>query len=295
MKSTVVITGASGFIGRHLAWRLAADGCRVIGVSRRGAPIQHCDAVYPAALGGSLAPVFQREDVTAVIHCANHTGRNEFAVNVNGTRRWFEEAQAAGATLQVLMSSLSAREDAAADYGRAKYALERVFTAEGGVAFRLGVVIGNGGMFERITHSLKRLPFVPLLDNGTGRIYFLGIEYLGSVIRDGVASNGENLRGLVWRLQQPDPCTLRELMTAVRTQYGFTCHFVPIPSLPILWALTLVEYLPLALPISSTNVKGLRQSRFDEFETDFARFGYRAESLEALVARAAEARKTGEG
>ncbi len=293
MTGTVLITGASGFIGRHLARRLAADGLRVVGVSRGGAPIQHCDAVYRAALGDSLAPMFEHEDVTAVIHCANHAGRDELAINVNGTRRWLEEAEAAGASLQVLMSSLSAREDAVTDYGRAKSELERLFTAAGGVAFRLGVVIGNGGMFERITHSLARLPLVPLLDNGTGRIYFLGIDFLGRVIRDCVASNGKDLRGRVWRLQQPDPCSLRELMAAVRSRYRFTCRFVPIPSLPILWALTLVEHLPLALPISSTNVRGLRQSRFDEFETDFARFGYEAESLDVLVARAAEARHTG--
>jgi hypothetical protein len=57
--------------------------------------------------------------------------------------------------------------------------------------------------------------------------------------------------------------------------------------LPIQWGLSLGERLPLKLPISSTNVKGLRQSRYDEFETDFARFGYAASSLNDLVARAA--------
>ncbi len=289
MTTTVMITGAGGFIGRHLAGRLSGEGYRVVGISRSGAAVEHCDATHRAALGDSLIPVMRQEDVDAVIHCANHAGPNEFAINVDGTRRWFEEATAHGASLQILMSSLSAREDAATDYGRAKHALEETFIAEGGVAFRLGVVIGNGGMFGRIKRSLARSPLVPLLDNGRGRIYFLGIDYLASVVEDSIKSDGDGLRGGVWRLQQPDPCTLLELMTTIRDQYGFTCRFLPIPSLPIQWALSLSEYLPLKLPITSTNVKGLRQSRFEEFETDCARFGYAAVSLVELVARAARA------
>jgi NADH dehydrogenase len=247
--------------------------------------------VYHAALGESLIPALAHEEVDVVIHCANHTGPDEFAINVDGTRRWFEDASAHGASLQILMSSLSARADAATDYGRAKFTLDQLFVAEEAVAFRLGVVIGNGGMFERITRSLARLPLVPLLDNGRGRIYFLGIDYLGNVIQDCIRSNGEGLRGTVWRLQQPNPCTLRELMTTIRSHYGFSCRFVPIPSLPIQWALSLGERLPLKLPISSTNVKGLRQSRFDEFESDFAHFGYAAVTLDDLVASAAGPRR----
>jgi len=292
MTDTILITGAGGFIGRHLARRLSGEGYRVVGISRGGAALEHCEATYRAALGDSLISVMRREDVDVVVHCANHAGPNELAINVNGARRWFEEATAHGACLQIFMSSLSAREDAATDYGRAKYVLEESLIAEGGVAFRLGVVIGNGGMFGRIKRSLARSPLVPLLDNGRGRIYFLGIDYLARVVEDSIRSDGDELRGGVWRLQQPDPCTLLELMTTIRDHYGFTCRFIPIPSLPVQWALSLGEYLPLKLPITSTNVKGLRQSRFDEFETDFARFGYPADSLADLVARAARAEDT---
>jgi len=292
MTTTVMITGAGGFIGRHLAGRLSGEGYRVVGIARGGAALEHCHATYRAALGDSLISVMRQEDVDVVLHCANHAGPNEFAINVNGTRRWFEEAAAHGTSLQILMSSLSAREDAATDYGRAKHALEESFIAEGGVAFRLGVVIGDGGMFGRIKHSLARSPVVPLLDNGCGRIYFLGIDYLTSVVEDSIRSDGDELRGGVWRLQQPAHCTLLELMTAIRDQYGFACRFLPIPSLPIQWALAMSEYLPLKLPITSTNVKGLRQSRFDEFETDFARFGYPAVSLNDLVAAAVRAEDT---
>lgn len=74
---TVAVTGSSGFIGGHLARRLAGLGARVVGIDRRdpgpGAPWGHlrCDVTVPAARP-LLQQVFSEADV--VFHLAARAG-----------------------------------------------------------------------------------------------------------------------------------------------------------------------------------------------------------------------------
>jgi len=292
--TTALITGARGFIARHLAPVLQAAGLRVIGVSRQAGPLPGCAVVHAAALGDSLAQVFAGERVDAVIHTALDGGSHAYQTNVEGTRRWLAEAQAAGVTTQVLLSSLSADADARADYGRAKYALEQDFLAAGQIVFRMGVVVGDGGMFARMVESTRRYPFVPLLDGGQQLIYVLGIDFLCEVLRDTVQSGGTELHGRAWNLQQPTPYPLAEVITAITAAYGFRRLLLPLPAQPLVGLLRLFEKQALVrLPVTSTNVEGLIQQGRRVIPSDFARFGYPEESLDELVRKARQA--TGAG
>jgi len=282
----VLVTGASGFIAGHLSRRLSEAGFRVVGTSRTGKSEPGFEKVYNVSLGETLASVLADSPVDAVIHAANHSGADEFSINYDGTRRWFDDARSAGVGLQVLLSSLSARENAQTGYGKSKYELERLFLAANEVCFRLGVVVGDGGMFDRIRQSMSA-PVVPILDNGSARVFVLGIEFLCDVIADCIERNGEDRRARIWSLQQPTPVTLRQLMETIRAAYGYRCLFVPVPSLPVLAILSLVEKLPLNLPVTSTNVRGLRQSRNDDFESDFHRFRKEEQPLSELVSTVA--------
>lgn len=281
---TVLITGASGFIARHLALVLRNEGRRVVGVSRRETP--GFDKVVVSGLGQPLLPAFRGEQIEAVIHCANAVGEDEFRLNVEGTKRWLEEGEEHGVKLQILLSSLSARPDALSEYGRAKYALEKYFIEAGQVSFRPGLVIGNGGLFARMVESMRRIRVIPLLDNGSSKVHVTGIGALCCIVRDTINSNGMDLRGRTWSIQQPKAFTLREVMEGIRTAYGLKCLFVPVSSLLILRVLRIAEKLSfLHLPITGTNVEGLRQGSQIEHVCDYSRFGYPEESLEALIAK----------
>lgn len=281
---TILITGASGFIARHLAAVLRREGWRVIGVSRRQASGFH--KTYVSSLGQPLLPVFRGEQVEAIIHCANAVGEDEFRLNVEGTKRWFGEGREHGVNLQILLSSLSARPDALSDYGRAKYALEGYFIEAGQVAFRPGLVIGNGGLFARMVETMRRTRLIPLLDNGSSKVYVTGIDTLCCIIRDSLKSDGTGLRGRTWSIQQPKAFTLREVMEGIRAAYGLKCLFIPAPSLLVLHILRIARKLSfLHLPITSANVEGLRQGSQVEHPCDYARFGYPEETLEELIAK----------
>lgn len=259
---------------------------RVIGTSRHEQQVPGFDRVDAARLGDSLANVLAVERIDAVVHTALDPA---YDVNVNGTTRWLEEAAAAGVGMQILLSSLSADANALADYGRAKHALEERFLAANQVVFRLGVVVGNGGMFARMVDSARRYPIVPLLDNGAQLIYVLGIDRLCAVLRDCILSGGKELRGRAWNLQQPTPYPLRDVIRAIVKGYGLRRALLPLPARPMVGLLQLIEKQALIrLPVTSTNVKGLIQQGRREFPSDLARFGYPEESLTELIKRAAE-------
>lgn len=285
---TVLITGANGFIARHLTPVLKAAGMRVIGTARRRDAAPGFDAIYPASLGDPLGSLLAAEQIDAVVHTALDPGPHSYATNVNGTTRWLEEAAAAGVGMQILLSSLSADANALADYGRAKWALEGRFIAAEQVVFRLGVVVGDGGMFARLVDSARRYPVVPLLDNGAQRIYVLGIGFLCRVLCDCIQANGAGLRGHAWNIQQPTAYSLRDVIRAIVVGYGLRRALLPLPARPLVVLLQLFERQALIrLPITSTNVKGLIQQGRREFASDFARFGYPEEGLAALIARTA--------
>ncbi len=285
---TVLVTGASGLIAQHLAQVLTKEGFRVLGISRGGAMTDGFAAVYRAALLDSLDRALDGEPVDIVVHCANHAGKGEYRVNVDGTGRWLKEADAMGVGLQIFLSSLAAAPDALSAYGRAKYDLEQQFIAKGHVVFRLGLVVGNGGMFLKIRRSLERLPVVPLLDGGRSPVYVIGIDRLCDLIRDCIVSDCAGRRGRICHVHQPTPHSLRELMHCIRRAYRYSRLFVPVPSLPVVWALSLAERVPgMNLPVTSTHLRGMRQSRNRTHPSDFLDFGYTEESLEGLVERVA--------
>lgn len=280
----VLITGANGFIGRHLAPALAETGLTVIGAARHAVGSPGYERIYACHLGESLAAVLATERPDVIVHTALDSGADACTTNVTGTRRWQNEATAAGVNLQLFLSSLSALPDAPAAYGQAKYDLEQDFRAANGVILRMGVVVGDGGMFGRMVAAARRSPVTPLLNGGGQLVYVLGIGFLCAVIRDCIATDGAELKGRAWNIQQPRPYTMRQMMAAIQRGYGFRRLLLPIPGRPVLAAVRLAERLPiLRLPVSSANIAGLLRQGRQEIPSDFARFGYPEQRLDELI------------
>ena len=158
---TVVVTGANGFLGSHLAAELAARGWRVRGTTRSAAGLKAStpglERQYILELGGAVDPaIFAGAD--AVVHCAYDLRPERMAQNVRGTEAVVRAAAAAGAARQLFIGSYSAHAAAASAYGRTKFALQKYFLALGHTVARPGLVIGPGGMTVRVATALVMLP-----------------------------------------------------------------------------------------------------------------------------------------
>jgi len=192
----VLVTGASGFLGRAVAAELVAAGHDVRTLQRRPSQVPGATDVL-----GSLtdAAVVERAvaGVGGVVHLAAKVSLAgdpaEFrAVNVDGTRTLLDEAERAGVSRFVQVSSPSVAhagtslagvgaepaspEHARGDYARTKaeaelLALARDSAAMRVVAVRPHIVWGPGDtqLIERVVERARR-GRLPLLNGGTALI-----------------------------------------------------------------------------------------------------------------------------
>jgi len=121
MPATVAITGATGFVGRHLIERLRPSGIALRALSRRGA------LAGVTTIDGDLADLAALEALTReadrVVHLAGLVKSPDPAafarINVGGTER-LARAMAKGKAHLVLVSSLAARHPEVSAYARSK-------------------------------------------------------------------------------------------------------------------------------------------------------------------------------
>jgi dihydroflavonol-4-reductase len=117
MSSTAYVTGAAGFVGRHLTERLVADGWQVTALCRpddraevlpAGVQVVLGDLIDPGTVMDTLAP-----GTDAVFHLAANTStwsknrRAQFRDNVGGTAAVIDGVLARGAQRMIYTSSIS--------------------------------------------------------------------------------------------------------------------------------------------------------------------------------------------
>jgi len=155
--STALITGVNGFVGSHLASELATRGVLVVGTASSEAGLlvatPGVERKVLLRLGGQLDPGVVR-GVDTVIHCAWDLRPGTGQDNIAFTKRLTEAAEEAGVMHQVFISSYSAHPSAATDYGKSKLTVQDYMLERGHAAVRPGLVIGSGGMFQRLCDTL---------------------------------------------------------------------------------------------------------------------------------------------
>jgi len=162
VTKTVLVSGASGFIGSHVAARLAEEGYRVRAMTRR--PRDYRGAGEPAAADvsdpGSLTAAFTGVDVAYyLVHslAADDFERRDAAA----ARNFAEAAAAAGVGRIIYLGGLGANDGELSAHLRSRREVERILKS-GPVpvtVLRAAVVIGHGGISWEITRQLaQRLP-----------------------------------------------------------------------------------------------------------------------------------------
>ena len=126
MPETIALTGATGFLGRHLLKLLLERGCTVNALVRNPeslSTVSHNNLkLFRGDLSSSLSEWMQGAD--CVIHLAGLVKAKNWqlykSVNVDGARRVAEAAEANGIKRFVLMSSMAARAPELSFYAKSK-------------------------------------------------------------------------------------------------------------------------------------------------------------------------------
>jgi nucleoside-diphosphate-sugar epimerase len=176
---TVAITGASGFVGGHVAQRLVADGWQVRALVRRpDANLPGRIIAVPGDLSDSASLTALVAGADAVIHCAGIVGKVSRAgfqsINVDGTARLAAAANADRPPRFILMSSLAARQPGLSAYAASKRDSEQAVTSHGDgldwTILRPAAVYGPGDRATLAIFRQWRAGFMVVPSNGEQRV-----------------------------------------------------------------------------------------------------------------------------
>jgi nucleoside-diphosphate-sugar epimerase len=258
-NSTILVTGGGGFIGGALLRYFAARGWRAIGCGRRR-PARVPDAVewraYDLASTEISDELFYGVDV--LVHAAY--AKEDLARNVTGSTRLLEQAQRNAIKCIVFISSLAAHEAALSQYGKQKYALEKLFEGRGALVVRPGLVLGEGGIFGAMRAYLREHRLVPLIDGGRQPLQTVYVDDLAAALFAAIA---RGLRG-TYTIAECDPVPYREFYRALGERMGVSVIFVPIPFWAADAAVRAARLLRVPLPIDRENLLGLKAMRADD-------------------------------
>jgi NADH dehydrogenase len=193
----ILITGATGYIGRHLVRRLSEQSCRprclVRDVGRaeqlfaaEQVELVEGDTTRPETLAGAV------RGVDTIIHAAfltadrKETPANRYlATNVKGTTSLVRAAAEAGVERFIEMSGLGTRPDTPGSYMQGRYLAEEV-VKESPLAWTLiqpSILFGQDAPFLKgLCGLIRTSPVVPLIGGGTCLFQPISVEDVVSVV-----------------------------------------------------------------------------------------------------------------
>ena len=246
----VLVTGASGLLGREVAGLLVRKGHAVTTFQRRSSGVDGATD-HSGSLTDDAAVTAAVRGVDGVIHLAakvSFTGRaQEFDdVNVQGTRRLLQAAREAGVRDFVFVSSPSVANSGAAiaglgaekadpvhahgDYSRTKAEAELLALATDGPDFRVAAVRphvvwgpGDTQLVERVLARAARKR-LPLLDAGAALIDTTYVDNAAAAIVAGLERMG-HIHGRALVVTNGEPRPVGELIAGICAAGG-----VPAPA-----------------------------------------------------------------
>ena len=279
----VFITGINGFIGSALARSLLQRGHEVVGTvsapEKLAAVTSHSTTCYVFRINEEFDPTIL-QGVDALVHCAYDLRKGKTIHNLEGTKKLAQAAMAQGVKWQIYIGSYSAHEKATSEYGKTKLELEKFFLSLGQIVVKPGLVIGDGGVFLKMSDFMRRFPVTPLIDGGRGKLTIISICDLTRSLAQLI----ENPKRGCFRLYNDEQVTFKELLVEIKSGGGFRTILVPVPGHVIYAGLWLAAKLRLPIQVDSGNLQGFQANQSVQDPSDLSQFVPQPMSLAEMVA-----------
>jgi uncharacterized protein YbjT (DUF2867 family) len=263
----ILVTGATGFVGRHIVQALRADGRDVRALVRnpsradtlvqQGVELASGDVTNPASLRTALV------GSDTVIHLVGiRQGRPEQfqRVMIDATRSLLAAAKEAGVGRFIHMSALGTTaetKDLVPYYG-AKWAMEQDVKASGlpYVIFRPSFVFGtDGGILPTFATIAKLAPLTPITGSGRQRIQPIWVDDVGAYFSKAVDLEAATNR--TFELGGPDAVSWNEFWERLKRARGSRRPSVHVPMGLVRLNALVTERLPGNIPLTRDLLKML--------------------------------------
>jgi uncharacterized protein YbjT (DUF2867 family) len=299
--STILVTGASGFVGSHIVPALLDAGHRVVALVRTEAAGDTIRGRLPAdrraeivtrigdvTMPDTLAPALVGVD--AVVHLVAiprdyRGGADLRLVNTEGTRAIVVAMQAAGVSRLVHMGAMGVEDDPDLHYASSKAEAEALVQASplDWTILKPSLQFGAGDGFFNIVADLVRLSpgVVPVPGNGKSRFQPIHAGDVGRVVTACLADEG-TVRG-TFDLGGPRYWTYREITQEVLDALGKRRIIAPMPVPLIGLVARSAEFVRLPFPVASDQLRQLRLDNIGPLDVIPDRFGFEPRSMEGRL------------
>ncbi len=290
--STILVTGASGFVGSHALPALLAaghrvvalvrapeDGDRVLGRLERArrdqVEIRTGDVTRPDTLPAALA------GVDGVLHLVAiprdyRGGADLRLVNTEGTRTLVVAMAAAGVRRLVHMGAMGVTDDPDLHYASSKARAEAIVAASGldWTILKPSLQFGPGDGFFNIVANLVRLApgIVPVPGDGRSRFQPIHADDVARVA-DAAFADPTTI-GSAFELGGPRYWTYREITAEVLSALGKRRVIVPMPVPLIRLVAGASEFVRFPFPVATDQLRQLRLDNIGPIGLIPARFGF---------------------
>ncbi len=280
----VYVTGGTGFIGSHLAHKLAWAGHEVTlgGLSTEGvidlpedAEVEQIDVTDPKTLDFSghdavihlvgLSPLFKPKVPYHKIH-------------VEGTENVMEACEEAGIERYVHMSALGADAEADTEYLRTKGEAQTLVENSGldWTVFRPSVIFGEGGQFIEFTDSLLT-PFLTGLPSANPDFQPIYVEDIGDLFVEAIEDEKHIHKS--YNLGGPEVYSMKDIAKLIEKSKGRDLTVLPVPMPFAKIGMLLSENL--GLKFGMDQYRSLKQDNTIE-ENDINHFRKKVDEMETL-------------
>jgi len=268
--TTVSVFGGTGFLGRRLVRRLAAEGATlriaVRSPDRARSVLRAADldrvTVFRADVRDQASVAAAVAGVDAVVNAVSayveNPGLTFDSVHEQGAKTVAQEAAAAGVARLVLVSGIGADPESGSPYirarGRGELVARQAFPSA--TIVRPSAMFGPGdALFGTLADIVRLLPVVPLIGGGRTRLQPVYVEDVAEAIVRMLADRGT--AGQTYELAGPGVYTLRELVSFALRLIDKRRLLVPVPFAVAEIQARLFEFLP-SPPLTTSQVDLLR-------------------------------------
>jgi len=299
--STILVTGATGFVGSHLVPALLAAGHRVVAGTRTPAhgddllarldpadrarvEVRIVDVTKPASLGPAL------DGVDAVIHLAAiprdfDGGASLRLVNTEGTRAVVAAMWKAGIRRLVHLGAMGVEDDPDLHYASSKAKAETL-VADSGLEWTIlkpSLQFGEGDGFFNIVAGLVRMSpgLVPVPGRGQARFQPIHTDDVAAVVVRAL-EDPTTIRES-FELGGPRYWTYREITAEVLRALEKRRIIVPMPVLLIRLVAGASELVHLPFPVATDQLRQLKLDNIGRLGLIPDRFGFEPRPMDGAL------------